>query len=531
MSEPAAGTRRMGGRAARRKLRAAPPREDERAVRPGMIGGRYRPLDESGVARVHAAALDVLERVGLSEAIPTCIDAVTAAGGRLGPDGRLLFPRALVEDTVAGAARGIVLHGQAPRHDLELAGNRVYFGTAGAAVHMVDPRTREYRESTLADLYDIARLVDTLDHIHFFQRPIVCRDLEDPRDLDLNTCYAAIAGTSKHVGTSWVQPAHVGRVARDAPPGRGRRGPLAGAPLRQHVELLRGAAVAVRRGRLPLPSKRGCAAACRCCCSRRARRVRPAPPRSPERWCRKWRRCWPGSSTSMPSRPDTRRSSARGRSVSDLRTGAMSGGSGEQGGADWRRARRWAGSTICRPASRPGWRIRSCRDAQGRLREGLYDDAGRTLRSEPRLRVGGDAGEPARRVPGELRDRQRHARRGQPFGAGDRHRRREPLRRGHARGVYGGPQPLPRAPPDPRAHAARVRLSGDRPTARAPRSGARQGSDGRRRARGAAGCARPCGAITRPTFLPTWTRACARSSTSCSRRERTAGHRGPHGVG
>ena len=89
----------------------------------------------------------------------------------MSPEGRLLFPRALVEDTVANAARDFVLHGQNPRHDMELSGNKVYFGTAGAAVHMVDPRTREYRESNLRDLYDIARLVDTLEHIHFFQRP------------------------------------------------------------------------------------------------------------------------------------------------------------------------------------------------------------------------------------------------------------------------------------------------------------------------------------------------------------------------
>ena len=209
MSEAAAGGRRMGGREARRKLRAAPLREEDKAVRPGMIGGRFRPLDESQMQRIHAAALDVLERIGLSEAIPSCIEAVTAAGGQLTSDGRLLFPRALVEDTVANAARDFVLHGQEPRHDLELSGSRVYFGTAGAAVHIVDPRTREYRESTLADLYDIARLVDTLEHIHFFQRSVVCRDMVDPRDLDLNTCYAAIAGTSKHVGSSWVQPEHV----------------------------------------------------------------------------------------------------------------------------------------------------------------------------------------------------------------------------------------------------------------------------------------------------------------------------------
>ena len=35
----------------------------------------------------------------------------------------------------------------------------MHFGTAGAAVHIVDPITLDYRESTAQDLYDAARLV------------------------------------------------------------------------------------------------------------------------------------------------------------------------------------------------------------------------------------------------------------------------------------------------------------------------------------------------------------------------------------
>ena len=53
----------------------------------------------------------------------------------------------------AMAARDFVLHGQAPGREMELSGYKVHFGTAGAAVHIVDIETREYRESTLADLY------------------------------------------------------------------------------------------------------------------------------------------------------------------------------------------------------------------------------------------------------------------------------------------------------------------------------------------------------------------------------------------
>jgi trimethylamine--corrinoid protein Co-methyltransferase len=130
---------------------------------------------------------------------------MTDAGAILGDDGRLRFPRGLIEGTLAKCARNITLHGQNPKHDLLLSGSRVHYGTAGAAVHVVDVAKNEYRESYLADIYDAARIVEQMDNIHFFQRPMVARDIPDPADLDFNTVYAAIKGTTKHVGVSFTE--------------------------------------------------------------------------------------------------------------------------------------------------------------------------------------------------------------------------------------------------------------------------------------------------------------------------------------
>lgn len=194
------------GRVARMAARAAPLPLNLRPVWPGMEGGRYRPLDDVDVRRIHSAALDILEHIGMADAPPSGIELLTAAGARLESNGRITFPRALVEDVIATAGRHFVLHGQAPRHDLEPWGKRVYFGTAGAAVSMVDSATGDYRDSTVKDLYDIARTVDALDHVHFYQRSVVCRDITIPSEMDFNTCYATVLGTSKHVGTSWGDP-------------------------------------------------------------------------------------------------------------------------------------------------------------------------------------------------------------------------------------------------------------------------------------------------------------------------------------
>ncbi len=208
--------RRSGGRAARTALRNAPLPEADRPVRPGQIGGRYKPFTDDEVRRVDAAIFDLLENVGFTRQTPTCQEYVLNVGGKLSKEGRLLFPRELIEHTMQIAARDITLCGQDPRHDMHLSGYKVHFGTAGAAVHVVDewkthadlPDQGAYRESTVQDLYDAARLVDQLEHIHFFQRCMVARDIEDPAPMDLNTTYAAVSGTQKHVGLSYVDPVH-----------------------------------------------------------------------------------------------------------------------------------------------------------------------------------------------------------------------------------------------------------------------------------------------------------------------------------
>ncbi|NQU55855.1 MAG: trimethylamine methyltransferase family protein, partial [Rhodospirillales bacterium] len=200
---------RRGGRSARQALRAQPLARDARPVRPGMEAGNFQPLSQPDTEKIHHAILRLLETVGFSKAPPSCVEAITAAGGIMGDDGRLRLPAALVEDTIAKANRDFKLCGQKPEHDMSPHGKRVYFGTGGAAISIVDPETGAFRDSTLKDLFDMARIVDDLEHIHYFQRPVVTRDMANSHDLDFNTLYACVSGTSKHVGTSFTNSAHV----------------------------------------------------------------------------------------------------------------------------------------------------------------------------------------------------------------------------------------------------------------------------------------------------------------------------------
>ncbi len=199
-------SRRSGGRAARLALRRAPLASELRPVRPGLSGGQYRPLSDADMQAINEAALTALEQIGLADAPASGVAHMQRAGAVLGEDARLRFPRAVVAEALDKAARDITLCARDPGHDMQLGGTRVHYGTAGAAVHLVEVLERSYRDSTVQDLFDAAKIVNTLDNVHFFQRPMVCRDIADNFEMDLNTIYASCAGTGKHVGTSFSQP-------------------------------------------------------------------------------------------------------------------------------------------------------------------------------------------------------------------------------------------------------------------------------------------------------------------------------------
>jgi trimethylamine--corrinoid protein Co-methyltransferase len=198
--------RRVGAREARRAQR------NKRAtgfVDTSLRGGTYKPLSDRDIERVHHTALDVLEQVGMGNPLPVLREHALARGCWIDDHGRLCFPRALVEDVIAAMPREFVVHGFSPDNDLESAAGRILFSPGGDAVTTLDVDGRSYRSSTLVDVYDFARLIDWLEHVHEFSEVVVATDIANLRAADLNTTYAAVSGTSKHVCLSLNNAAHV----------------------------------------------------------------------------------------------------------------------------------------------------------------------------------------------------------------------------------------------------------------------------------------------------------------------------------
>ena len=110
-------SRAVAGRS-RRARASAVPAPVPAAVWPGLSGGTFRPLSVPDIERIHATALDVLAEIGIGEPIPEILHYALPQGCTLGADGRLRFPRGLVEEMMGVASRGYVRHAVDPANDI-----------------------------------------------------------------------------------------------------------------------------------------------------------------------------------------------------------------------------------------------------------------------------------------------------------------------------------------------------------------------------------------------------------------------------
>ena len=201
---------RRAGRAARIAQRAAKPRINP--AEPGAPGGMYRPLSQADLAAIFDTALRLLEELGMGEVPDRLRVDLLRAGACQQANVRITFAMALTQDAIAKAAKTFVLHGRDDDRSIEVGGNRVYFGTGGAAVQTLDLDNGRYRAATLEDLHDFTRLQDTLTNVSWFTRCCIATDVPDPFDLDVNTAYALMKNTTKPVATAFTLSEHVGPI-------------------------------------------------------------------------------------------------------------------------------------------------------------------------------------------------------------------------------------------------------------------------------------------------------------------------------
>jgi trimethylamine---corrinoid protein Co-methyltransferase len=167
----------------------------------GPQGGRYQPLSQNDILRIHQTVLRVFAEVGVQVNHDEALEIFKKAGARVDPDRRIVrFDEEMVMGLIDKAPSTVNLCGREPDGslDCEIGGTRVYMGTGGTALNVQDPGSDDNRRSQLRDIMDMARLVDVLENIHFYMLNIFPNDVTR-EDIDVNRFGAALNRTKKHI--------------------------------------------------------------------------------------------------------------------------------------------------------------------------------------------------------------------------------------------------------------------------------------------------------------------------------------------
>lgn len=166
----------------------------------GLPGGQYKPLSGGDIERIHDTALKILEEIGIKVELEEALALFKRHGARV--EGSIVrIPSKVIEKGLELVPHRFLMAGREEANDLHMEDRRVYLGTGGAALTVLDLETGRARPGTLQDIARLARLVDALENVHFYLRPCVPQDI--PREhMDVNQFYAALANTTKNVMAS-----------------------------------------------------------------------------------------------------------------------------------------------------------------------------------------------------------------------------------------------------------------------------------------------------------------------------------------
>jgi trimethylamine--corrinoid protein Co-methyltransferase len=110
----------------------------------------------------------------------------------------MTIPHDTVMDLVGKAPSEVTLYARDRKHNVVLGGTRVYAGTGGTALNVIDRKDGHKRVATFNDLKEIAKLVDNLENIHIFMLPVYPTDVPVEK-VDVNRFFAGLDNTSKHI--------------------------------------------------------------------------------------------------------------------------------------------------------------------------------------------------------------------------------------------------------------------------------------------------------------------------------------------
>ncbi len=149
---------------------------------------------------IHLATLEVLERTGVFVEDDEPLDIFADGGCRVDRETRVVrIPPHVVAESLAACPHSLLYCGRTPDRDFIVEPGRVTFTNFDEGIKYIDPYTGEYRDPTIADVANIARLVDALSEIDGYESAVGATDVPT-ETYALHGLETALLNTTKPVG-------------------------------------------------------------------------------------------------------------------------------------------------------------------------------------------------------------------------------------------------------------------------------------------------------------------------------------------
>ncbi len=165
-----------------------------------MARGKFSVLEKDEIERIHEAALQVLEEIGLKVKSEKALRLLKDAGASVDERSQVAkIPDRLVSEAIQSCAKEFVLGSRDGSRDLAIpSAERPFICTDGFAIEIIDAATCERRKSTDADLVKFARLGDRLDALDFFWPTVNPGD--SPAEMQMLRAFlTSLENTGKHI--------------------------------------------------------------------------------------------------------------------------------------------------------------------------------------------------------------------------------------------------------------------------------------------------------------------------------------------
>jgi len=161
-------------------------------------GVSFSVLSHAELDRIHAATLEILWKNGIFIEDKEALEIFEGGGAIVNRKTKIVkIPPYVLEDAINSAPELFYMAGRVPGNDKILGGNRVGFNAFGEGIIVIDPKTRELREPTKADLADCSRLSDYLDNLDICHRTMGSHDVPQEAAA-VHNAEAELSNTTKH---------------------------------------------------------------------------------------------------------------------------------------------------------------------------------------------------------------------------------------------------------------------------------------------------------------------------------------------